>query len=92
MEESTTKPISAIRLWEFAGWRRAGRQKCGCKWWQQGHIWAICSLFATLASECEHMARTFCQKQRTPVLATCPGMQPTALSHANTQRMTLTRS
>ena len=52
----------------------------------------MCSLFAAFASECDHVARTFCQMLRTPVLATCPGMQPTALSHANTQRTTLTRS
>jgi hypothetical protein len=92
LDASTIKPIPVSMLWEFASWRRAGGQKRGCKWWEQGHRWAMCSLFAAFASECEHVARTFCQILRTPVLATCPGMQPTALSHANTQRTILTRS
>ena len=46
----------------------------------------------TSENECEHVTRTFCQKSRTPVPATYPGIQPTALSHANIKRMTLTWS
>ena len=84
-DESTINPMAASMLWEFASWRRAGGQRRGCKWWEQGHRWATCSLFAAFTSKCEHVTRTFCQILRTPVLATHPGMQPTALSHANTQ-------